>query len=779
MFLAFSSRALTLLCESFRNFVFVLALIFSILFWAKSSYGLQSRVSGILMQAKDFERNGDIVELKGDVQLIFETHHLSSDEATINLSTKQIEARGNVSYLTTETFAQADSASYNYETKLGVFRNGYVQAGQVLFEGEVISKVGDQSFEADRAYFTSCKTCPASWSIRGRRIEAKMGSYAYLKSTTFYILDVPVLWLPYLIVPIKSSRQTGFLPPTLEISRNDLGVGTSFFWAMSENQDSTWSFNKSKRGLKGLLEYRYVLSKESQGRLQSAYLQDKLFRDKVSPNSDNHRWFLSYENHFLLPENIVQNSKVNLVSDLFYPRDFADDIEGEGDPALENRFSVSKNFDQHHLSLDTGLYINLLKEDPLSKNTDAVHRFPEIRYSLVHSPIPKTPLYFSFDANYVNFARQDFSYDDIDPSKPDDPVPAIRDGQFSPETDIMRTGQRLDLSPKLSLPFRLGPYFEVLPELAYRETQYQFNTRPTEPNDSFSSSAARRYLKADLNVKTRVSQVYEFDRDESESVQAIKHEIIPEVTYSRIPWFKRPDHPFFGDEDGQPPAYRISDPVKNSDVLGKRRLQFDYQDRTYDLRTISFGLTNRLIQKLIGESGISTYRQALSLSLTQSYDLVEAEKPDGQPWSDFEAKLKILLTYFETYTVVRHLTYGGESEYDTRVKIKDGSGNFFQVRYLRDFNLNDKGEVEFKDRQESIAFTVGTQSRYINISGSIDYGLNDSRVLSWGYDALIKPPGNCWGIRLRQRQRGLSEPTFHISADFNFGEGSLAGFRQE
>ena len=60
----------------------------------------------------------------------------------------------------------------------------------------------------------------------------KVGGYATAQNTTVEILGVPVVWLPWLIFPVKTERETGVLFPHFGL-RGDagLGAGLPLFWA--------------------------------------------------------------------------------------------------------------------------------------------------------------------------------------------------------------------------------------------------------------------------------------------------------------------------------------------------------------------------------------------------------------------------------------------------------------------------------------------------------------------------------------------------------------------
>ena len=237
--------------------------------------------SGFTLQNADkFYRDNDrkLIILEGNVQIMYGDQTLSCNKATIFEATKEIEAEGNLVINSITAYLQGDRARFNYETGNGVIYNGFVRSGQVVFEGRIVRKIGPQEFEADSAYYTACETCPPAWSFTGSKIRARLGGYAFIKNSVLEVSHFPVFWLPYLIVPLKSDRQTGFLIPGLEFTSGGTALYQSFFWAMSESTDSTWTLkNYSFRGLKALTNYRYVLSPTSSGEANAGWLQDKVF----------------------------------------------------------------------------------------------------------------------------------------------------------------------------------------------------------------------------------------------------------------------------------------------------------------------------------------------------------------------------------------------------------------------------------------------------------------------------------------------------------------------
>lgn len=184
-----------------RAVVLAFAFFFSVLAAAQSSV-----TDGVLINAdsmfRDLEKK--TVKLKGNVQLVFKGQHLSCDKALLDLNAQQITAEGHVILYNEKTHVEGDKIVFNYRENTGYIYNGFVQSGQVVFEGEVVEKVGEDRYLASNAHYTACETCPPGWSFSGRKIDAEIGGYARIQRPVFRIGGVPVMILPSIIVPLKS-----------------------------------------------------------------------------------------------------------------------------------------------------------------------------------------------------------------------------------------------------------------------------------------------------------------------------------------------------------------------------------------------------------------------------------------------------------------------------------------------------------------------------------------------------------------------------------------------
>ncbi len=740
-----------------------------------------------------------IVALEGHVQIIYGDQHLSAQNAFVNFQSRVINASGQVTITNSKITIGGDQAIIEIDTNTGIIYNGYIQTASVLFEGETLFKLSNTEFLADGAKYSACTNCPHTWSFTGSKIKAQLGGYAYIKNAILRIGDVPIVPLPYLIVPLKSDRQSGLLIP--EIGHSETGgtdIASSFFWAINRSQDATITFkNYEFRGIKTLLNYRYALTENSWGSLDANFLADKAFakdprlqafRLDKTETPVIHRWLLKYDHYQDLPYGLVHRASFNNSGDLQYPKDFPLETLNNGDPSTENRMSLSQTTDNFFWMIDSSYYINLLQSNPLAGNDDAVHRLPEIRIARGLSHLGETDLIYTWDIDYTNLSRtSNYGFDTLNQPyqkgggeryiRAADNTGAtgvcgtiqwesypfchpLRGTVFTPGKDLLRTGQRLDAQTSLQGPFFLGQV-DIIPKLSLRETDYSFTTN-SDP------TAVRRYIRTEVTSRTVFNKVYSIETPEK-----IKHEIQPEVTFSNIPWIYQPDHPFFGATARTSP-FSIQDNVSDKNLNSPYGLQFDYFDRTYDMDKLAVVLTNRLIRKFY-EDGRPGYKQFLNWKLAQSYDFYQAAgHPPYQPYSDVISELFFELARYSVFSRIDYFPYQGVSNSSSNFRFTNEIGDFYQLGYDLSYSVVPGQEVDQSSRAEQISLATKKSFQFVDVLGKIVFDRNpptaspNQLINSYGLGAQFRLPGDCWYIKLLYYRPTGGSDIYSLALDFSF-----------
>lgn len=775
-----------------------------------------AKIQGLLINADTMDRDTEqeTVDLSGKVQIVNKDQHISADTARIRLRARQVELNGNVRVVTNRTTIGGRRMLLDYESGTGVIYDGFVQSGNVLFEGAVLQKTGPDEYYVQSAGYTACTNCPPSWSFSGSSIRAELGGYAYIKSSWLKVGWLPVVWLPYLVVPLKSDRQTGLLTPEFETSLSGgLAVTQNVFWVIDRSTDATLGVRHyEKRGLKGLLNYRQVFSERAAAELDVAAIRDRVFEDdqrlksfRATDQQDQpvNRWFARYGHYLEMPGDWVHRAWINNASDLQYPKDFPLETLNHGDSSMENRISFTKNTDDRHFNAEASYHINLLQGNPNGSNEEAVHRIPEITWSQMPKPLGSSGFLYTIDLNYSNFTRSGPAYDDLTLSneqasggrtgrfinstcaapRPGDPAgvagdrvagttadeygsnPLCRrrfDGTYDPSVDLIRTGQRFDFQPTLSRPMTFADAFDVVPSIGYRETHYSFNVGPEPTN-------IRRYVRTELSGRSTFSRVF---GDMSPRGVRYKHEIKPELTYTVLPWIDHRSHPFFGfAQQTEAPSY-TGYIVNDTDLAGNFGLQFDFTDRIYDRNLLTYSVSNVLTEKRwSGDSAV--YKQLALLKVSQSYDAFQDSRNDQnkQPWSDISADLTVNLNRVQTFSRVQYFPYQKVTNGAGYVRVLDSVGRFVELKVAKRFIIVPGQDVDPDTRTEDYGLGAGLISRYLDVLGKFTYDsnlANPNRIKSVTSITQFKPPGDCWLVTFIFNKVTGGEEQLKFNFTFNF-----------
>ena len=746
---------------------------------------------------RDLEK--DLIELTGNVQIIYEDKHLRCDQAIVSLRAKSVDARGNVVLTSASSTVNAQRMVIDYESNSAVIFDGFVKNGNILFEGKYIIKKGDTQFLAEEGKFTACNNCPESWSFHGSSVHAQLGGYAYIRNSWLHFGGLPVIWLPYLVVPLKSERQTGLLPPEFENSSDGgFAFSESLFLRISKSQDATiTSRNYAKRGHKGLLNYRYILGPGSFGELDMASIYDTRFteedrrkRYETTPGRDLNRWFLKYDHYFTLPENYIHRLQLNNASDLQYPSDFPLETKNHLDSAMENRTSLTKNSHSEHFSIDSSYYVNMLQSNPLGSNDDSVHRLPEINYSKTLTKLHDTDFMYSYDFNFTNFARSDIAWDDltltdskkhlmsagptgIDCDKDllwynNKDCRKVRDGTYDEDRDLIRTGQRTNFQGTVTRVFQLGNALDFIPKVQFRETHYRFQTQQFSYN-------SRKYVKAETALRSTISRVY--ISEDPKNLTRFRHELVPEITLTTIPWINHPNHPFFGSRQEIP--FYSEQTLSNDDLNGPYSLQFDYTDRVYDRKLASIGLINKIIRKRVVNNE-SDYKQVVWWKLAQSYDFHQAtiDTTKKEPLSPLVSYLRMSFDLWEFNQTASHFPAQRVFDVTSSVKLLNSTGDYIGVRHDINNQVSPGTDPNPASRIEEIAFSLRKSVNYFDLIARTSFdsikffsgGLSSagSGLKSYAWGVRVKLPGDCWNFTFLQGKLLDKAPYWKLGFDFNW-----------
>jgi LPS-assembly protein len=677
---------------------------------------------------------------EGPVIMTRNDERIQGDYVRYHAPTKTAEIRGNVTMEAEDFKLACTRLVVNVEHNVGKIYEGTVffPANHYYVSGDEIERTGPDTFTLVQGRATSCDGPSPAWSLTGRNITIRREGYATVEGARFDTKHFPLAYFPWMMLPVKSERQTGLLMPVLRNSSRDGFTYTQpFFWAISDSKDLTvYLTYMTQRGLDTTLEGRYN-DWNGKGLYRISYLQDDQApniyyeRPDRTVTQDERYWVRGMSDH-LTDSGFTVKLDVDTASDPEYLQEFEGSFTGFNntnrqflgefgrelaearDPLRRSTFQATKTINQQNLRFSLEYTQNLNDPD----NMETIQRLPRIGLDQNRQAVSGTPFFFSSSTEYTYFAR-----------KTDE------------QSLLNEEGHRLDIHPRFYWPLRLSRFLDLEPSIGLRETIYYPNGMNPLPGRTGDDRDYRFYSRElfdfQIEASSNLSKVYDIQIG---PVDRIKHRIKPEVTFTLVPKVSQSDLPYW-----------------------------DSVDRIEQQQVIRYGLVNYLIARMPGgseypqsgkaENNGPEYREFLRFGIYREYDFVEAGReleerspntPEDfrRPHSPWELELEL---DFKPFVWAQ-----ARSSYDTYaemfvdhavdLQLKDKRGDYLSLSYelhLEPYRLTGRENAEYEEIR-------GGASVKIDDEWSVQlykrYSLRDELDLETVYTVSYQP--QCWGVRL-------------------------------
>lgn len=271
---------------------------------------------------KGYWKRDDIMEAVGNVVMTHKSAAIYGEKATLDKRASTAEFFGNVRYVAPDMTLYGSELFFNYKTSYLNVKNSRMVTPNYVLWGDELERISPFEYRAKNAEYSTCKDCPESWSVYGRKIRIIPGQYIFITHGLIKIRGVVAFYFPYMVFPIKKNRETGLLFPSFGY-KVDEGVRFQqpWFWAISQHNDATitpsiWG----KRAYGGEFEFRQAIGERKWFEISSLSAFDKIYApDKDSLDETGHtayRHFSDYEHHFDFGNWLNHHFYYSLASDL-------------------------------------------------------------------------------------------------------------------------------------------------------------------------------------------------------------------------------------------------------------------------------------------------------------------------------------------------------------------------------------------------------------------------------------------------------------------------------
>jgi LPS-assembly protein len=666
-----------------------------------------------------YDATNHIYTAEGQVVIRQGERRLIADWVEVDETTKIAQVKGHVVLVLGEDIFTGQEGQFNLATRCGEMKGArlFLRKNHFHVDSPLMRKTGDSTYYAEQAKVTTCDADQPVWSFAAHQLSLVLEGYATGRHGVFRLAGIPVLYLPVAVLPVMTTRQSGFLIPSYGQHRaGGSVVEAPFYWAINNYSDLTlYQTVMSNRGYMQGAEYRRRGHNEAAANFRFFYINDSYA--PYNEGTTNRRYWAAGMINQPVGDWQIRGT-LDRVSDSAYLQDFnfgymglnrysrdllmefGRDLEQEDVNTRVSSFLVARNFSVANVTAYTRYYEKLIPNDP-----NLFNRVPGFSFSSVPLALWGLPLYLGINSSY-NYFYQDHGM----------------------------TGDRMEFHPQASLQGPVLPGVSFVSQIGFRETLFRVDhTVPQGPPE--------RYLGRQL-YDSKVGVAGAWARDYGRGTHPtyfFRHIMRPEVTYWNIPWYDPNRYPDFDPFDqGWVAQANRNLPVRDGD------------DPIGGVNAVTYGISNDILWRSQTPQGRATVRDVLWFRLSQSsFFNTTSMGLDGTPqphhrFSDFWGEMQ--------FYPLRQIALGsnvGLSPYqegfdraDFKVTIMDQKRqNYLNVNYIFVKNFAKQINVE----------------TYLNLMRSIKtwvtYGhtFATNNQLEKRYGLVLQR--QCWGVVLSYTDR--------------------------
>jgi LPS-assembly protein len=496
--------------------------------------------TAVEMESDTQSKLGSRYVLDGDVVITYRDRIIKADHIEYDTDTGELTANGHLHVSGgpnhediqashgTMNLNQQTGRFYDVTGSVGVKNSGhsmtYANSNPFLFTGRMVVRTGPQQYEIYEGTVTSCQLPNPDWMLYSDKFLVDMDTKkARAQNSTFKLMNVPLLYLPYVTQPVDSGgRQSGFLIPTPGYSSTKgIIFGDEYYWAINRSTDLTVGVEYfSLRGWSQSATFRYRGLGNDFARAHYTGLQDRgIVTNGVYTNQGGEDVTFSGRHDFTPKTRVVGDGEY--LSSFTYRQAFAESFSQAVSSDILSIVYAVHEWDGYDADVRFDRYQGLKRTAVAA--TPTTPAVPEQQIHIFHAPaadfssteheIGRSGLQWSLMASHAGLSR------------------------VQPNFSTGGLTQRFDLRPEISYPMSFDGW-RLRASVGARETAYS-RSRQTPYTGAVPVELPLKLNRTDVEAEADLRPpVIErtFDSAEVEKMFGydFKHTIEPEITYRYV-----------------------------------------------------------------------------------------------------------------------------------------------------------------------------------------------------------------------------------------------------
>jgi LPS-assembly protein len=449
---------------------------------------------------------GGIAYAQGNVTVRYGEDIIDADQITYDKATRLITATGNVRIYAEKRIYRGEYFTYDLDSKKVTSRDFKAAWHQIYAVGQSIESPATNAYLIKNGTYTIDNRERPSYSMKARTMTIYPDDRIVCHNVTVYIEDVPVMWLPYVAMPINKDSDNF-----------DIGGGSSSYWGIFATGAYTTALGAdwqttfkgayySRRGPGGGLDVEYQPQhnpNHDAARFSGYYVSDgdPAIGNEIEDRSIIHgtnRYRISYQQRYQLTNNLTTMADINVWSDRLVTEDFFPSLyRNEIQP---DNYASANYYDDNFMAT----FLGRIQTNNLFNVTE---RKPEFTLDFKRQKFLGLPIHYEGQSSVVNFER---AYDrDLN-------------GIYQAYQTV-----RYDSFHQFSYPRQYFGWLALTPLAGVRGTYYMENNNPF--NQHPDGGEGRVAFNAGLNASFKLSRTWLDFKNPDWGIDGLRHVLQPYV----------------------------------------------------------------------------------------------------------------------------------------------------------------------------------------------------------------------------------------------------------
>lgn len=414
-------------------------------------------------------------------------------------------------------------------SKTAAERIVYDNGNPFLFTGRIVVKKGPQEYDLIDGSVTSCQLPKPDWLLNAALFSID-GEKARAKNSVFHLLNIPLLYLPYVTHPVNpEARQSGFLIPVLgDSSSKGVTFGEELYIAINRSTDLTLgSVLYSARGFSEAGTFHYRGQGSSFVTAHFSALQDRGYVPDGGVYTNQGGQDVTLKARYDLASGRASGTRfvadAEYLSSYIYREAFSDNFNQAVSTDILSYFYGVRNANGYSTALRVDRYEGLkprpqtdaqvLAQVPVANSQLTVFHIPDLTFTTTDHRLGNSHLVWNLDSSIGGLKRT------------------------QPAFTTSGVG-RIDLHPELALPLEFAG-LHIRSSIGLRETAYTSSRQtPDVPGATpveLSSGIGRTDYEGQVDIRPPVLE-RNFDSRLVHRILGgeVKHTIEPSMTYRYV-----------------------------------------------------------------------------------------------------------------------------------------------------------------------------------------------------------------------------------------------------